>query len=244
MIEVRTGDALEILSSLEPGTVDAIISDPPYCSGGGTEASRGSAKGQGHRSESIRSGRVAWFAGDTMTTAGLCWLLRAVAVEAARVLKPSGHLMLFADWRMVPMLAPAIESAGLRYRSMVVWDKGSIGCGHGFRPRHELVLHFVGGKPAFHAADVGNLIQAPRVPPKRRRHACEKPARLLGELIRCTTPAGGLVVDPFAGSGSLGEAAAALGRRALLVERDPAMAAAMAARLAAANDNGSGEQAA
>ncbi len=236
LVTVRTGDALQVLASLEAGTVDAIIGDPPYCSGGGTEASRGSAKGQGHRSESLRSGRVAWFAGDTMTTAGLCWLLRGVAVEASRVLKPSGHLLLFADWRMVPMLAPAIESAGLRFRSLIVWDKGSIGCGHGFRPRHELVLHFVGRSPAFHAADVGNLITVPRVPPKKRGHPCEKPAKLLADLIRCTVPPGGLVVDPFAGSGSLGEAAAGLGRRALLVERDPALAETIAARVAANDD--------
>lgn len=234
MITVHQGDALEVLAGLEAGTVDAIITDPPYCSGGGTEASRGGARGQGHRSEGLRAGRVAWFSGDTMTTAGLCWLLRAVAVEAARLLKPSGHLLVFADWRMVPMVAPAIESAGLRYRSMIVWDKGTAGLGSGFRARHELVLHFVGGRPVFHARDVANLITAPRVAPQKRRHPCHKPAKFLCDLVRATVPPGGLVLDPFAGSGSLGEVAAELGRRAILVERDPDMAVA----IRAANDDG------
>lgn len=222
-VEVRHGDALEVLAELAAGSVDAIICDPPYCSGGGTEASRGAATHQGLRSSTVRSGSVAWFAGDNMTTAGLCWLLRGVAVQAARVLTAGGHLLVFADWRMVPMVAPAIESAGLRYRSQVVWDKGYIGCGAGFRPRHELVLHFTGRAPVFFAKNVGNVIAAPRVSPRARRHPCEKPAKLLADLVRLTVPPGGLVVDPFAGSGSLGEAAAALGRRALLIERDPAL---------------------
>jgi DNA modification methylase len=52
------------------------------------------------------------------------------------------------------------------------------------------------------------------------------------DLVRCTVTPGVHVVDPFASSGSLGEAAAGLGRRALVVGRDPDLAAPMAARVA------------
>jgi site-specific DNA-methyltransferase (adenine-specific) len=40
-------------------------------------------------------------------------------------------------------------------------------------------------------------------------------------LIRLITPRDGLILDPFAGSGTTGQAAEEEGRRCILVERDP-----------------------
>jgi site-specific DNA-methyltransferase (adenine-specific) len=214
------GDALEVLRSLPAGSLDCILTDPPYCSGGVTEAGKGRATHQGLRTEGIRSGRFEWFEGDVMTTPGLVWLLRELGVQAQRLLKSTGHLLIFADWRMVPSLAPAIESAGLRYRTQIIWDKGHMGCGLGFRPRYEPIMHFTGRAPEFHAADVANLIGASRVPTAERANATQKPLKLLRELIRVTTPRGGVICDPFAGSGSMALAAEAEGRHAILVERD------------------------
>lgn len=226
------GDCLVEMRKLdgEGVRVDAVICDPPYCSGGVTEAGRGSATHQGLRTETMRDGRFRWFDGDVMTTAGLCFLLREVAVAAYDLLPSSGHILMFADWRMVPMLAPAIESAGFRYRSMIVWDKGSMGCGLGFRPAHEIILHFTGRAPAFHSASCGNVIRAKRVHTSERDHPAEKPVTLLRELIKVVSPPGGMVLDCFAGSGSLGVAAEAEGRQAILIERDAGMCAEMARR--------------
>jgi site-specific DNA-methyltransferase (adenine-specific) len=49
-------------------------------------------------------------------------------------------------------------------------------------------------------------------------HDCEKPVPLLDPLIRYACPPGGLVVDPFAGSGSTLDAARQSGRRAIGIE--------------------------
>lgn len=54
----------------------------------------------------------------------------------------------------------------------------------------------------------------------RAIHPTEKPVELLDPLIRYGCPPGGLVLDPFAGSGSTGDAARAVGRRAVLIEAD------------------------
>ena len=43
-------------------------------------------------------------------------------------------------------------------------------------------------------------------------------------LVRLVTPPGGLILDPFAGSGTTGEAAALEGFRCILIEKDPASA--------------------
>lgn len=225
--QVAVADCLDAMASLEAGSVDTILGDAPYCSGGYTEAERTSVKAQG-----VRGDR--WFNGDNMTTMGLVWLLRQLSVQAARVLKPGGSLLIFTDWRMVPSLAPALESGGLRWRNLVVWDKGSAGMGWGFRPQHELVLQLANGTLPLRPTKAVNVIRVPRVPARKRLHPTEKPVELLRELIRHTTPKGGVVYDPFAGSGSTAEAAMLEGCQAMLSERDPAFLPVIEARLSKA----------
>jgi DNA modification methylase len=52
------------------------------------------------------------------------------------------------------------------------------------------------------------------------RHPTVKPVDLMQYLCRLVTPPGGCVLDPFAGSGSTGEAAVREGFRAILIERE------------------------
>jgi hypothetical protein len=49
-------------------------------------------------------------------------------------------------------------------------------------------------------------------------HRCAKPLALLVQLVELLVPRGGVVLDPFAGSGTIGEAARITGRRAVLVD--------------------------
>lgn len=211
------GDAIETMARL--GRVDAIVTDPPYCSGSVSEASRTAAKGQGLRSENL--GRFGWFVGDNMGTAGLVFLLRSVAFHALPILSPDGSLLVFCDWRMVPNLAPSIESAGLRYQNMIVWNKGAMGLGLGFRAQHEIILQFTAGSPRYHDAATSNVIQAGRITADEREHQTQKPVSLMERLIRVVCPPGGTVLDPFMGSGSTGVAAILSGRSFIGIERDP-----------------------
>jgi len=66
------------------------------------------------------------------------------------------------------------------------------------------------------------------------RHPTEKPVELLDLLIRYACPPGGVVLDPFAGSGSTAVAARACGRRAVLIEAEERYCEAIARRLSAA----------
>jgi DNA modification methylase len=216
------GDCLEVMYLLDSASADAVITDPPYCSGAATEAGKGSATHQGLRSETIRSGRFSWFSADNMTTSGLVWLLRSLSVEAARIVKESGSLMAFCDWRMVTSLAPAMESAGWRQRNLCLWDKGHFGCGTGFRPQHEMIMHLTKRAPIFYHVGYGNVLTCPRVSGDDKEHATEKPIGLMSALVEVTTPRGGLVIDPFMGSASTGVAAIRLGRRFIGVEVSPA----------------------
>jgi site-specific DNA-methyltransferase (adenine-specific) len=60
----------------------------------------------------------------------------------------------------------------------------------------------------------------------------QKPVRILERIVRVHSDPGDLVVDPFAGSGTTGEAAARLGRDYLLVDENPEAVRVMAERLA------------
>jgi len=76
------------------------------------------------------------------------------------------------------------------------------------------------------------------VPPLRHARTAErtgfptqKPRALLDRIVACATPPGGLVVDLFAGSGTTGESAHALGRRFVLGDRSPIALSTARARL-------------
>lgn len=211
------GDAIETMERLK--MVDAIITDPPYCSGSVSEAQRTQAKGQGLRSENLR--RLGWFVGDNMGTAGLIFLLRSMAFRGLEILNPEGSMLVFCDWRMVPNLAPAIESAGLRYQNMVVWDKGHMGMGQGFRAQHEIILHYTAGSPKYHDLGTANVLKAGRVSVDDREHQTQKPIDLMERLVRVVSAPDGVVLDPFMGSAATGCAAIKAGRNFIGIERDP-----------------------
>ncbi len=75
-----------------------------------------------------------------------------------------------------------------------------------------------------------SVIQAPSMKGSAL-HPTEKPVDLLRPLIEYACPPGGLVLDPFAGSGSTAAAALSLGRRAVLIEADERYCEVIANRL-------------
>lgn len=232
------GDNLEIMADLCGLDAHAMIMDPPYCSGAATEAGKGSVTHQGLRSETMRSGRFEWFDADNMTTSGLCELLRLVCVRASDVLLPSGSILSFCDWRMLTSIAPAMESAGWRQRNLIAWDKGSFGCGTGFRPSHEMIIHLTKRSPEFYSASVGNVLRHRR-PGDIRVHPTQKPVELMGDLIEVVSPVGGTVIDPFMGSASTGVACLRLGRKFVGIERSAKHFEAACLRIESAESQGS-----
>lgn len=212
--EVIHGDCLDVLRAMPSESVDVVLTDPPFSSGTRREGSKGLRK-----SMNRTTADGAWFGTDSLTTNGFIWLMRACAVEWCRLLKPGGHALVFIDWRMMPALAGAIESADLRHAGLLVWDKTYFGMGSCFRNQHELILHFtrgVGNEPQ--RRDTGNVLSFP--PVRNGDHPTEKPVALLRRLLAVVAPPGGVVLDPFAGSGTSGEAAVAEGCAFVGIERE------------------------
>ena len=216
-VTLYRGDCREILPTLMG--VDAVVMDPPYCSGGFSEAGKQAAKGMGLRSETIRD--IGWFVNDNMTSAGLCWLMSFVAGWCRQKMNAGGTLTAFTDWRMAGLLAPAIESAGFRYQNLIVWVKPSPGLGNGFRAQHELALHFSNGTPEYHSASYGNVLACGRVSSATREHQTEKPVELISAIIETVSAPTQTILDPFMGSGTTGVAAVKLGRKFIGIEIEP-----------------------
>lgn len=224
------GDCLAILRTLPDASVDAIITDPPYCSGARTSASVTNRGGMTNKSTRWRSKPLD---SDQMTVTGYIFLLRAVAYEARRILKPGGWFVCFVDWRQYPMLYGAIETANLRVNNMLVWDKQVYALGNGFRNQHELAIVASKGVGKVYHRGTGNVLNVKRLP-KSDLHPTQKPVDLFTPILQVTCPPNGIVLDPFAGSGSTLVAARDGGWRYIGIEREAEYVAIAQARLQAA----------
>jgi site-specific DNA-methyltransferase (adenine-specific) len=210
-ITIYHGDVLDVLTDLDVA-VDAVVTDPPYASGTRHEASKSSSGAM------LRAGRFSDrpIELDQMTTTGFVWLLRAVAQGVRPLLPDGGSFLSFIDWRQWPNLVGALETCNYRVQGMLVWDKGHFGLGNGFRSQHELICHASKGVPTIDDKGCGNVFRFPRQEPVD--HPSPKPEGLMLRLIEVVTPRGGLVLDPFMGSGTTLRAAKNCGRRVIGIE--------------------------
>lgn len=221
------GDCIEAMETLPDGSVSAVLTDPPYSSGGRRENSRSIRKSMTRSVEDDE-----WIRGDAMSTNGFVYLLRLCGIQWRRVLIPGGHALAFIDWRMAAHLAAALETADLRQHPTVVWDKMRLGMGAVFRNQHEFIVHMTAGNAlAPQRRDVPNVLRFPAV--RDGDHPTEKPGPLLETLLTVVCPPGGVVLDPFAGSGSTLYAARAQGHKAVGVEADERYCEVIAKRLSA-----------
>ncbi|PTL79106.1 site-specific DNA-methyltransferase [Vitiosangium sp. GDMCC 1.1324] len=210
------GDCRDL--SLDPlsHSVDLLLTDPPY----GMAYEGSSAGGAPIRGDGSRQGvRV----------------LRQALSVVGSVLAPDAHAYVFCHWESWPDFFDAV-SCHARVKQALIWWKargGSGDCAAGYAPDYEVVLYASGPKrrPLAGKRHGAVLKDFPPVPPRQRTHPTEKPVPLLAHLIGKSCPAGGLVLDPFAGTGATLVAAQQLGRRAVGVELEERYCEAAARRL-------------
>jgi site-specific DNA-methyltransferase (adenine-specific) len=182
--------------------------------------------------------------------------------EIHRVLAPHGSLYLHVDWRTshhVRLLLDEVFGAE-RFLNELIWAYDYGGRAADRWPRkHDTILWYAkGDRWLFDRAAIDRIpYMAPGlvgpekaargklptdvwwmtiVPPasaERTGYPTQKPVRLLERIVAASSRPGDLVLDPYAGSGTTGIAAARLGRRWLLVDRNPEAVGIARARLAA-----------
>lgn len=237
-------DALAVLAELPTGSVDALITDPPYSSGGMVRGDRMAStenKYRGWSQNSDGSSRkpeatYEGFTGDNRDQRSYGYWFSLWAGEARRVATPGASFLSFTDWRQLPTTTDAVQSAGWVWRGVAVWDKGIGRPMRGrFRNHVEYLVWSTNG-PITDPEDIYLSSVFRHTPPTStsRVHLTEKPVELLSEFMPLV-PAGGVVLDPFAGSGTTGIAALAAGRRFIGVEMTEHYAEVAARRLSEAS---------
>lgn len=178
-------------------SVNAIITDPPY---GINYVSQTGARIENDKAPFI------WF-----------------LYDAFRVLKSGGTLLCFTRWDVEQTFIDAIELAGFRVKSEVIWDKVYHGMGDtkaAFAPAHENIVFAIKGKYSFPGGRPKDLVTFSKLGSAQMIHPTEKPVGLIANLITAVTKPDDLILDPFAGSGSTLVAAKKSGRRFIGVELD------------------------
>lgn len=211
----RHGDAMKLLTELDDDTVDAVITDPPYSSGGAFRSDRqGSAQSKYLGSGALSADRLPDFHGDSRTERGLLLWSSLWLAECWRVAKPGAAIAIFCDWRSLPTFSDALQSGGWSWRGVGVWVKPQ----HRTRPTRgglwndcEFILWGSKG-PRTSAVCLPGTWHVAAPDSTSRLHITEKPQAVLEDLVRLA-PEGGTVLDPFAGSASAGVAALTQRRR-------------------------------
>lgn len=223
------GDALAMLRGLPDASVDSVITDPPYSSGGMVRGDRTNGDLDAKYVRSTSQGNWEHFTGDNRDQRGYGYWCALWLGECLRIVKPGGAVLLFTDWRQLPSTTDALQAGGFVWRGIVPWHKPTARPALGkFTASCEYVVWGSNGPmrqdtgclPGFYTAN----------PPRQRDHMTQKPVDVMRSLVRIA-PEDGTVLDPFAGSGTTGVAAVIEGRRFIGAELTEHYASVAAERL-------------
>lgn len=193
------GDCLELMKSIADGSVDLIVTDPPY--GINLTPQRESGK----------------FKGTTVLgDDDLSWLPECVD-EIHRIAKNA--VCVFCGWQKVDIFKREFEKR-FTVKNILVWDKDWFGMGNNYRPNYELCLLCCKTNITTKSKNKSNILKYRRLSPAKMLHSCEKPVALLEDLILELSEPRDVVLDPFMGSGSTGVACVNTGRKFIGIELD------------------------
>jgi site-specific DNA-methyltransferase (adenine-specific) len=108
--EIYQGDSLELLTKFEPGSFDALIVDPPYCSGGTTAAERRRSPEDKYSQDGKLCGRPS-FGGDLKDQRSFTWWTMTWLALARSLVREGGYGLVFTDWRQLPAVTDAFQAA-------------------------------------------------------------------------------------------------------------------------------------
>jgi len=124
----------------------------------------------------------------------------------------------------VAMISPLVDS-GFKYWKSLVWDKEVAGMGYHYRAQHELIIlaekvRSKGKHRRLNDPRPGDVLRFQRLKGKGY-YPTEKPYDLVKMLIEQSSNPGDLILDPFCGSGVVGQVCEATGRHYILGDVDP-----------------------
>lgn len=205
----------EELPKLDEGSIDLIVTDPPYGLGQTAEI-------RFKQREDMSAPAGGWDEANVIALYDV-WL-----PLLKRVLKPTGSLYMFFDSWYISFVREKLIEHGFTPKNAMVWSKTNPP--PSVRQRNWMscceFLYFAtaGGGYTFNWQGHNQMLEYLEYPicggSERLDHPCQKPVALLKRFIVVSSDPGDVVLDPFAGVGSTGAAARELGRRYIMVEEN------------------------
>ncbi len=204
------------MQELEKGSVDLILTDPPYTISKSTGFSN-VKNGVDRFAVSMDFGRWDHRKID----------LKAVASACYRILKQGGTAIIWYDIWKITELQQAMDSACFKMIRLIIWQKTNPvplnqSATYLSNSREVAVVGVKGGKPTFNAKYDNGVYEMP-IPRHggKRVHPTQKPENLFSKLVLKHSNPGDLVIDPFLGSGTTAVAAIKNKRRFTGCDIDP-----------------------
>lgn len=217
-VTLYLGDCLEILPTLSG--VDALITDPPYSSGGQFRGDRTKKTSLKYVQTGSEITCKADFSGDNRDQRAFLTWSSIWFSQALRCSNPGAVACIFTDWRQLPTMTDAVQCGGWVWRNLVTWWKPGIRMQRGrFSSSAEYVVYASSGVPVEGEQSPQNVLSIAPVGGEDKDHIAEKPLELMEALIGVTLP-GAVILDPFMGSGTTGVAAVRTGRQFIGIEID------------------------
>lgn len=212
MIKLYNGDAIAKLKKMPPSSVDLIVTDPPY-----PVTKKGCAGNSGGmmRTDLCKQGKI--FTHNDVDPADY-------ASEFYRILKDGTHCYVMCNHINLIKMLNTFTEVGFHFTKSLIWDKGNKIMGRFYMSQFEYILFFRKGKAKqINNCGTSDILSIPNKKTKengKNVHDTEKPVDLMRVLIKNSSSVGDIVLDPFMGIGSTGEAAVSLCRDFIGIEID------------------------
>lgn len=197
---IECGDCLELMKQIPDGSIDLVLTDPPY----GIDLTPQRENGKFKNTKVINDNTLEW--------------LPNLVNEMYRVSKNA--VLIFCGWQNVDKFKIEFEKR-FTVKNILVWDKDWFGMGNNYRPNYELCLLCCKTNVTTKSNNKSNILKYRRIAPQKLLHSCEKPIALLEDLITELSNEGDIVLDPFLGSGSTCVACVNTNRHYIGFELDP-----------------------
>lgn len=206
-VNLFNANSLDILKDIPDNSIDLIVTDPPY---------RTTARGS--------YGDTGGILKDELNMKGKVFLHNDIKItdwigELYRVLKESGHCYIMTNNVNLCEYLIEIKNAKFNIFKTLIWQKDNCITNMYYMDNHEYIIFCRKGK-AIKINNCGTKSVLNIANPKHKNHPTEKPIELMKILVENSSNEGGIVLDPFMGSGSTGVACVNTGRNFIGIELD------------------------
>ena len=191
-------DSLSLMKELDNGSVDLVLTDPPYII---SKPSGFKSVVTGEQRFAVSTEHGEWDKAENFSLEDL----RDSVFEFYRVLKKHGTAIIFCDLWKITDIKRIMEKAGFKQIRFIEWIKTNpvpLNSKRNYltNAREVALLGVKVSKPTFHSEYDNAIYQMPICHEKGRFHPTQKPLMLMHQLVEKHSNPGEVVLDPFAGA--------------------------------------------